>query len=136
LLLPLLACRESAPNKPDASPHVLGAPIRSEPPVFEYHQVDEIPARLRGKLVRVHGWVEPGSVWQRRDPAAIRFALVRGEGRVMVEYTAIPPEGFQERLEAIVSGTLSQDGTSVFADELLTQLPEGFDSLPVHAEAP
>ena len=123
--------RRSSPDPP-AGPGVTELLERLDPTpsVLEYHEVDELRPEHHGQRLRVHGWVAPGSIMQRKRSSGIRFELVRGDGAITVHYAGPLPEQFQDRLEAIVSGTLSDDGTSIVASELVSKCPSSYDDLP------
>ncbi|MCH9684233.1 MAG: cytochrome c maturation protein CcmE [Deltaproteobacteria bacterium] len=120
---------ESTPPRAKPSPNLFEL-LDETPSVLEYHEVDELGPAQHGLTLRVHGWVKPGSVMQRRSPPSIRFELVRGDAATTVEYAGPLPDRFQDRLETIVTGTLSDDGTTLVSDTLVTKCPSDYDALP------
>lgn len=141
LVLPaiLVACDlpASSPASPSPSPT---SPAASEPTklpgllgtpgVLEHLEVDDLTPAHHGRTVRVHGWVAPGSIAQRQSPPSTRFTLVRGDGSLTVEHSGPLPDRFQERLEAIVTGTLADDGKVLHATDLVAKCPDDYSTLP------
>lgn len=134
--LPLSACTSSngGPTSDEdrrrAGSSLVEGLLSDEPSVLEYHEVDELGPAQRGKTLRVHGWVKPGSIAQRKAPAGLRFVVVRGRAELTVEYAGTMPDRFQERLETIVTGTLSDDGRTLRGDSLVAKCPDNYDELP------
>ncbi len=126
---PASATPTAAPPSP--SPSLLGG----TPGVLEHLEVDALGPEHRGRTVRVHGWVAPGSIAHRAEPSTTRFVLVRGDGSLTVELTGPVPDRFQERLEAIVTGTLSEDGARLLADDLVAKCPDDYATLPAWPES-
>lgn len=122
---------------PQSEPSAVGQlleRVSSTPSVLEFYEVDELRAKHHGSHVRVHGWVKPGTIMQRADPPSIRFELVRGDATLTVKYAGPPPDRFQDRLETIVTGTLSDDGASFQAEDLVAKCPDDYDTLPAWPE--
>lgn len=135
----LFACDPPVPSPPATAPT---APLTSTPPslfaptpgVLEHLELEELTPAHRGRTIRVHGWVAPGSIAQRQTPPTTRFTLVRAEASLTVEHSGPLPERFQEKLEAIVTGTLSDDGTVLRSDELVAKCPDDYANLPAWPE--
>jgi cytochrome c-type biogenesis protein CcmE len=75
-------------------------------------------------LFRLGGLVEPGSL-QRGQELTARFAVTDNLNRIMVSYTGILPDLFQEGQGVIAQGRLGADGVFV-AEEVLAKHDENY----------
>lgn len=99
-----------------------------------YHHVDELmesPESWEGKNLRVHGFVEPGSlqedvVDQRMER---NFVLEREGKRIEVSHAGPAPDTFRELSEVVAIGTLVREGDRyvVEANELTAKCPSKYD---------
>ncbi len=87
----------------------------------------------RGALLRVGGWVQPGSV--ERDAAQglkVRFVLVDGPHTLPVVFEGVLPDLFSAGRGAIAQGRIDASGTLV-ATEVLAKHGENYAPPGVHA---
>jgi cytochrome c-type biogenesis protein CcmE len=75
-------------------------------------------------LFRLGGLVEPGSL-QRGQELTARFAVTDNRNRIMVSYTGILPDLFQEGQGVIAQGRMGADGVFV-AEEVLAKHDENY----------
>jgi cytochrome c-type biogenesis protein CcmE len=95
----------------------------------QYVEADEVASQHHGTVVRIHGYVAPGTTMQ-GPGGTYRFRVVRRRGGVEVTYGELLPERFQDKLEVIVTGKLAADGASLEATELVTKCPSDYEALP------
>lgn len=125
------------------SPPLPGPEMRSEdaravvdarrgdtPGVLEFHEADSLSAEHGGRRVQAHGFVRPGSIARNPTTGVVRFAIGSSEPPLVVEFTGVLPERFQEELEVIVTGTVGSDGRTIASDELVAKCPENYDEAP------
>lgn len=97
-----------------------------------YYTVDELQAMeesLRGKVVRVSGQVEEGSVVWEGKTMTLGFALA-GEGKSLaVAYSGVVPDAFRAGADVVVQGSYSPDG-EFLADSILTKCPSKYVPKP------
>jgi hypothetical protein len=135
VLASLLGCDPApAPPATAPTPSTSPPPLAPTPGVLEHLELDELTPAHRGRTIRVHGWVAPGSIAQRHTPPTVRFTLVRADASLTVEHSGPLPERFGERLEAIVTGTLADDGAVLRSDELVARCPDDYANLPAWPE--
>src|SRR5690349_13131362 len=78
----------------------------------QYMMVDELTARdpetLLGRSLRVHGFVQPGSVTQRViDQKSLRTFIVHQKGKsIRVFFEGPVPDTFRDQAEVVVAGKL------------------------------
>ncbi len=106
---------------------LLVAPDAKSPGVLEYLELSELEAAHRGRRVKVHGLVADAPIERRTDGTGHRFTMVQDATTLVVEHTGALPDRFQPKLEVIVTGTLSDDGTRIATDELVAKCPETYD---------
>jgi cytochrome c-type biogenesis protein CcmE len=75
-------------------------------------------------LFRLGGLVEPGSL-QRGQELTARFTVTDNRNRIMVSYTGILPDLFQEGQGVIAQGRMGADGVFV-AEEVLAKHDENY----------
>jgi cytochrome c-type biogenesis protein CcmE len=75
-------------------------------------------------LFRLGGLVEPGSL-QRGQELTARFTVTDNRNRIMVSYTGILPDLFQEGQGVIAQGRMGTDGVFV-AEEVLAKHDENY----------
>ena len=79
----------------------------------------------RGRLVRLGGQVEPGSVQRERHSMKVRFVVADGTHRVPVVYEGLLPDLFKEGKGVVAQGKLGSDGVFV-ADQVLAKHDENY----------
>ena len=82
---------------------------------------------IAGRMVRLGGLVEPGSVERARrdDRPVARFRVTDGRQAVVVEFAGILPDLFREGQGVVTLGTQRPDGTFV-ASEVLAKHDETY----------
>jgi cytochrome c-type biogenesis protein CcmE len=89
------------------------------------------PSELRaknvpdGRLVRIGGLVETGSVAHQADGRTIAFRVTDGKEDVDVAYVGVLPDLFREGQGVVIEGALNRDG-SFRADEVLAKHDENY----------
>ena len=78
----------------------------------------------KGRVFRVGGLVEPGSV-ERGKELTVRFRVTDNAHKVNVAYTGILPDLFKEGQGVIAQGRLGNDGVFI-ADEVLAKHDENY----------
>lgn len=131
-LVALVACDPApAPEQPPApSPEairVAESVFDTAPGMLEFLDLDELAPRHRGKRVKVHGFVADAPIERTKDGARHRFVIEHGAATLVVEYEGLLPDRFQPRLEVILTGKLSDDGTRIATDDLVAKCPESYD---------
>ena len=79
-----------------------------------YYTVDELLTDSNlttDQNVRVQGTVEVGSVQENDGTHQVYFVLTHNNYSITVLYSGIIPDAFQENNDAVVEGTIQQDGT-------------------------
>lgn len=77
-----------------------------------------------GRVIRLGGMVEKGSVERLRDGVTIRFALTDGKASTPVVYRGIVPDLFREGSGAVAEGRLA--GETFVADTILAKHDERY----------
>jgi cytochrome c-type biogenesis protein CcmE len=110
---------------------------RREPPIdaLDVDHVFEHPERLAGgRIVRIDGFLVPGSCIGYQSPCEWRFQI-RGSQRVLnVRYPrcAIPStEDFDPDVNVTVVGFLAPDATEVVATAVMSKSPSGYRVPPI-----
>ena len=78
-----------------------------------------------GKVMRLGGMVERGSVRHERDGVTTRFTVEDGAARVPVTFRGILPDLFREGSGVVAEGRLAPDGSFV-ADTILAKHDERY----------
>ncbi len=81
-----------------------------------YYTVDELLTDgniTTEQNVRVQGTVETGSVLKNDSSRQVQFILTHNSYSLPVVYSGIIPDAFQENNDAVVEGTIEQDGTFI-----------------------
>ena len=78
----------------------------------------------KGRVFRVGGLVEPGSV-ERGKELTVRFRVTDNAHKVNVAYTGILPDLFKDGQGVIAQGRLGNDGVFI-ADEVLAKHDENY----------
>jgi cytochrome c-type biogenesis protein CcmE len=82
--------------------------------------------------MKIHGWVEPGSIKPYTEDGITKrtFVLTKGGKRVMVRFTGAPPDTFEDQSEVVASGRLHKlpSGDYEFtAQELMAKCPSKYE---------
>jgi cytochrome c-type biogenesis protein CcmE len=111
-----------------------------------YKMVDDLmkaPDQWVGKEMKVHGWVEPGSIkeWISDQKMVRTFTLEKGGKRIQVSHEGPKPDTFRDLSEVVATGVVQKkDGVLVVeASELSAKCPskyEGAQSNKQLAEQP
>ena len=95
------------------------------------HEVVDAPAEWDGKTLRVHGYVEPGSIDERIvGKKTVREFYLESEGRrLKVKNEGPKPDTFRDESEVVAKGTLTRvNGELVFeATELMAKCPSKYE---------
>ncbi|HPH68877.1 MAG TPA: cytochrome c maturation protein CcmE [Kofleriaceae bacterium] len=99
-----------------------------------YKMVDELmtaPNEYKGKEMKIHGWVEPGSIKKQvvDQESHTTFVLQREGKKVAVTNVGPLPDTFRDQSEVVASGVLKQEGDQyVFvAKELQAKCPSKYE---------
>lgn len=111
-----------------------------------YKMVDDLlkaPDQWVGKEMKVHGWVEPGSINERVEGQQMvrTFVLEKAGKKITVNHVGPKPDTFKDQSEVVATGVvLRKDGVlMVDASELSAKCPskyEGAQSNKTLAEQP
>jgi cytochrome c-type biogenesis protein CcmE len=111
-----------------------------------YKMVDDLlkaPDQWVGKEMKVHGWVEPGSINERVEGQQMvrTFVLEKSGKKIQVNHVGPKPDTFKDQSEVVATGVvLRKDGVlMVDASELSAKCPskyEGAQSNKTLAEQP
>lgn len=90
--------------------------------------------RWVGKKLRVHGYVEAGSIRESIADNKVRrvFALETRGKRILVQHEGPKPDTFRDLAEVVASGTIvERDGQRVLiANELMAKCPSKYEGEP------
>lgn len=78
-----------------------------------YYTVSELTGQespAYGQIIRVNGWVAPGSVEQEPGSLTMRFTISEGDQSLPVIHQGIVPDAFKVGNEVVVEGYIDQDG--------------------------
>ena len=103
-----------------------------------FYTVDEAVAQgtdLPGQRVRVKGTVEPGSIVGEDGKLERQFRIAEKGKSLKVSYDRAMPDTFDENMEVVVQGTVSDDMV-VVADEVLVKCPSRYEGNPPTAHDP
>jgi cytochrome c-type biogenesis protein CcmE len=100
-----------------------------------YKMVDDLmksPGEWVGHEMKVHGWVEPGSIKEQIVDQEMHrtFVLQHSGKKIFVTHIGPKPDTFRDQSEVVASGTLSQqaDGSYRFAAvELMAKCPSKYE---------
>ncbi len=107
-----------------------------------YKMVDELmaePAAWTGKTLKVHGWVEAGSIHERiEDQQTKRTFVLENKGqRIRVEHHGPKPDTFKDKSEVVAEGrVVEKDGVHVLeAEELMAKCPSKYEGAEANRNA-
>lgn len=86
--------------------------------VFFYSPSELHAKNPEGRLVRIGGLVENGTVSHAADGKTIAFKVTDGNEDVAVSYAGVVPDLFREGQGVVVEGTLTRNGTFRAAEVL------------------
>lgn len=99
-----------------------------------YKMVDELmaaPNDYKGKEMKIHGWVEPGSIVEKVvDQETHRTFVLQREGKkVTVTHIGPKPDTFRDQSEVVAAGVLTQVGENYIfqAKELQAKCPSKYE---------
>lgn len=95
-----------------------------------YYTVSEVAAQqdeLTGEALRVAGVVVPGSIDTDETGLVHKFVIEEGGKTMPVIYRDIVPDTFQDRAEAVVEGSLDDNGTFQ-ATFLMAKCPSKYEA--------
>jgi cytochrome c-type biogenesis protein CcmE len=109
---------------------------RAQPGPSAYRTVDEVmadPAAMLGRELRIHGYLERGSLqMQVIDQHVTRsFALVEHNQRIAARFAGVVPDTFAERAEVVATGRLTRvaDGGYRFeATDVIAKCPSTYQT--------
>jgi cytochrome c-type biogenesis protein CcmE len=78
-----------------------------------------------GRVFRVGGLVEPGSIARSGEEARVRFSVTDGDARITVHYAGILPDLFREGQGVVATGVLEDSGDFA-AQTLLAKHDENY----------
>lgn len=109
-----------------------------------YKHVDEVlkqPSTLQNKYLQVHGFVKPASLQKHLDPTrktwVYQFALENCGADLLVTYSGVVPDTFQESAELVVKGTLRSDakpGWYLDGREMMAKCPSKYTQDAKHLQ--
>jgi cytochrome c-type biogenesis protein CcmE len=99
-----------------------------------YKMVDDLlksPDEWVGKEMKVHGWVEPGSIkeWVSDQKMVRTFTLEKGGKKIQVSHEGPKPDTFRDQSEVVATGVVTRkDGVLVVeATELSAKCPSKYE---------
>ncbi len=90
-------------------------------------------AELPGRHVRVKGTVEPGSIVGADGELGRTFRIAENGKSLRVTYDRAMPDTFDENMEVVVQGVVTDDMV-VVADEVLVKCPSRYEGNPPTAQ--
>ena len=119
-----VACEKSGDT-----PSIFGGP---EVEYYKHvHEVVDRPSEWVDREIRIHGFVEAGSITANRAKRSTEF-FVESEGKRLVVTTSVPmPENFRGEAEVVMKGKLTKAGSRyVFvAHELMAKCPSRYEGV-------
>jgi cytochrome c-type biogenesis protein CcmE len=120
--------------------------VSSRGDVQYYKMVDELlveletePAPWVGRTLKVHGWVEAGSIDERiEDQQTKRTFVLENKGqRIRVAHHGPKPDTFKDKSEVVAEGRLvEKDGAYMLeAEELMAKCPSKYEGAEVNRNA-
>jgi cytochrome c-type biogenesis protein CcmE len=108
---------------------LLGVSLREDAQF--YMKVDEVmpkEAEWYGKPLKLHGFVEDGSILKRPNTLDYRFKVKNGESVVLASYSGILPDGFKDGSEVVLTGRLSDAGFQVEENGVSAKCPSKYEA--------
>ena len=100
------------------------------PPAPKYLMVDEVVAQageLEGARLRIHGWVQPGTIVH-VNPELTTFVLQKAGKMLRVWHAGPVPDTFKDQAELVAYGTLR--GEFFAAEQLLAKCATKYEGDP------
>jgi cytochrome c-type biogenesis protein CcmE len=94
-----------------------------------YKHVDEVmvsPQQWYGKSLKLHGFVQAGSITWKPDTLDYRFVVKTGEHSVLASYHGLVPDTFKDDAEVVMDGRLSADG--FHASSVVAKCPSRYEA--------
>lgn len=115
--------------------------LQADPEAFTYFRPADVviaqPNDYYDKRIRMGGYVEKGSIFQKKGTLEWQFDVRPIDGRIThkeaegktitVKYTGVVPDTFKDDAEVIVTGELGRNGTFE-AKELLAKCPSKYEA--------
>ncbi len=102
-----------------------------------YKMVDEVMVGYGawvGKPIKVHGYVEPGSIVERVvDQETVRTFILEHKGkRIQVRNTGPKPDSFKDKSEVVADGTIVEENGEpiLVATNLMAKCPSKYQGAP------
>jgi len=92
-----------------------------------YKHVDEVlasPQQWQGKKLQLHGFAH--QIGRKRDALEYQFDVENNGKVIRAYYTGVVPDTFKEGAEVVLKGTLSGDGSSFQANDVLAKCPSKY----------
>ena len=96
-----------------------------------YKHVDEVmtsPQQWYGKSMKLHGFVQPGSISWKPGTLDYRFVVRSGEQTVAASYRGIVPDTFKDNAEVVLNGQLAADGFHVEKNGVIAKCPSRYEA--------
>lgn len=103
--------------------------LKSETYFYTVDAAVAVGVDLHGQHVRVKGVVEPGSIVGNDGELGRAFRITENGKSISVTYNRAMPDTFDENMEVVVQGTVS-DQMIVEADEVLVKCPSRYEGSP------
>ncbi len=92
-------------------------------------ELEQSSASVDGRVVRVGGDVQPGSIVQGSVGQPLQFNVTDGVHSIPVSYSGSIPDIFADNTQVVIEGTYHSNGTFQ-ADTLTTKCPSKFEAAP------
>jgi cytochrome c-type biogenesis protein CcmE len=96
-----------------------------------YKHVDEVmstPDQWYGKSMKLHGFVQAGSIQWKPETLDYKFIVRSGEKVVNATYRGIVPDTFKDDAEVVLNGRLAPDGYHVDKDGVVAKCPSRYEA--------
>jgi cytochrome c-type biogenesis protein CcmE len=109
--------------------------VARHPGPIPYREVDALmaePERWVGDTVKLHGYIELGSISARVEQQQVSHAFVLHvkDKRVAARFTGVVPDTFQDRAEVVATGRLTHGSDSYLfeATEVIAKCPSTYQT--------
>lgn len=106
-----------------------------------YKMVDALlaqPADYENRTMRLHGYVEPGSIDEKivEQQTERTFVLENNGKRILVKHIGPTPDTFRDESEVVAKGRLTKQGEEYIfhASELMAKCPSKYEGVPKASE--
>jgi cytochrome c-type biogenesis protein CcmE len=86
------------------------------------------PQQWYGKSMKLHGFVQAGSISWKPETLDYRFVVKTGDHSVQATYRGLVPDTFKDDAEVVLDGRLSADGFHVDKDGVVAKCPSRYES--------